>query len=86
MRIKKNLAISESGFIFNPLSGESYSVNPLGLEIIQMLKEGQSGEEIRRRILNKYQVDETAFEKDFYDFTGALAQYKLIENAEATTT
>jgi hypothetical protein len=42
MRIKKNIAISESGFIFNPAVGDSYSTNPIGAEIIKMLKESKS--------------------------------------------
>jgi len=41
MNIKKNIALSDSGFIFNPSTGESFSMNPIGLEIITMLKEGK---------------------------------------------
>ena len=33
MKIKTNIALSDSGFLFNPSTGDSYSVNPIGQEI-----------------------------------------------------
>ncbi|MCS7073486.1 MAG: PqqD family protein [Bacteroidia bacterium] len=79
MKIRRNIAISESGFVFNPSSGDSFSTNPIGIEIIKMLKEGLSESEIKKQILNTYQVDETTVEKDFYDFITMLSNYKLLE-------
>jgi hypothetical protein len=46
MNINKNIAISDSGFIFNPSSGDSFSTNQVGLEIIRLLKEGKKKEDI----------------------------------------
>ncbi len=31
MNVKKDIAISDSGFVFDPTTGESYSVNPIGV-------------------------------------------------------
>jgi len=39
MKIRPNIAISENGFIFNPDTGESFTVNPIGREIIRISKE-----------------------------------------------
>ena len=39
MKLKDNIAVSESGFIFNPTTGDSYTANEIGLEIIKCLKE-----------------------------------------------
>jgi hypothetical protein len=78
MRLRKNIAVSDSGFIFNPSTGDSFSTNPIGLEIIQMLKEQKNKEEIRKTILQNYQVDEATFEKDFYDFVNMLHQTQII--------
>ena len=80
MKINKNIAISETGFLFNPSSGESFSVNPIGTEIINMLKQNKSKEEIKKKILSDYTTDEATFEKDFADFTGMLKQYSLSDN------
>lgn len=80
MKIKKNVAISESGYIFNPSTGESYTVNPIGIEIFNLLKENRKYEEICKTILAKYNTDEDTFEKDYNDFVGILQQNQLIEN------
>ena len=80
MKIKKNVAISDSGFIFNPDTGESFSANPIGLEMLEMLRNGREYEEIRKDILNKYKSDKDTVEKDYHDFITMLKQYNLIEN------
>ena len=79
MKLRKNIAISDSGFIFNPSSGDSYSVNPVGMEMLTMLHEGISKEKIKTHIMREYVCDESTFEKDFYDFTLMLRNYKLLE-------
>ncbi len=78
-KIRKNIAISESGFVFDPLSGESYSLNPLGLEIIHLIKNGQTYEDLSEALLAKYEVDQETFDRYFYDFVAALKQFNLIE-------
>ena len=82
MKLKKNLALSDSGFVFNPSSGDSFSTNPIGLEIIRCLKEDLSKDEIKTRICKKYQVDDMTFEKDFFDFNSTLSYLKLNEGDE----
>ena len=79
MKIKKNVAISESGYIFNPSTGESFSVNPTGIEIFNMLKNEKSFDEISGTFLKKYNTERDTFEKDYNDFIGLLKQYLLIE-------
>ena len=80
MKIKKNVAISDSGFIFNPDTGESFSANPIGLEMLEMLRDGMEYEEIRKNVLDKYKSDKDTVEKDYHDFITMLKQYNLIEN------
>jgi hypothetical protein len=80
MQIKKNIAVSDTGFVFDPSNGDSFSVNPIGLEILKMLKDGQSENEIKKNITSKYQVDNDTLEKDFYDFTKMIETLKLTES------
>jgi len=80
MKIKSKLAISESGFIFDPTTGDSFSLNPIGAEIANMIKSECQDEEIKFHILEKYDIDEATFEKDFYDFKNALKQFNLLED------
>ncbi|MDF2157719.1 PqqD family protein [Algoriphagus sp. CAU 1675] len=80
LKIRKNIAISDSGFVFDPMSGESFSLNPIGLEIIQLIKNGNNFKEITKVILDKYQVDEETLDRYFYDFISTLKQFNLLES------
>jgi hypothetical protein len=80
MRLKKNVAISDTGFLFNPSTGDSYSVNPVGMEIIRLLQQQKDKPEIMAAVMADYICDEATFEKDYYDFTTMLRNFKLLEN------
>jgi len=79
MKLKKNLALSDTGFVFNPSNGDSFSVNPIGLEILNLLKEDKNEEAIKKEILEKYQTEKDQVEKDYYDFIKMLETLQLIE-------
>jgi hypothetical protein len=79
MNLLKNLALSDTGFVFNPATGDSFSVNPIGLDILKLLKNGKSENEIRKSLLDAYQTDKETVEKDLYDFIKMLEQLKLTE-------
>lgn len=82
MKINKNIAVSESGFIFNASRGDSFSTNPIAKEILNLIKGGTPQEEIKEYILNTYEVDSDTVEKDLYDFITILEQNNLIEQDE----
>jgi hypothetical protein len=86
MRINKNIAISDSGLVFNPVNGESFSINPIGVEIISQLKEGKSLLDINKVILDRYAIDKDTFEKDFQDFIGILGHHNIIEGHDEKKT
>jgi hypothetical protein len=81
MRIKPTIAISDSGFMFDPNSGESYTTNQVAREIIFMLKQNIAENEIKSRILDKYEVDEFTLEKNLIDFYAMLRHFNLSEDA-----
>ena len=80
MKIRSNIAISDSGFVFDAATGESYSFNPTGLEIFRYLKENKEYKEISEIITLRYDVDPHSFERFFSDFIASLKQYQLLEN------
>lgn len=82
MKLKSNIAVSETGFAFDPTSGESYSINKVGQEILQQLKEGKSTEEITMAMTGEYEIDNASFEKYYYGFMGMLRQFQLIDEDE----
>jgi len=84
MKLRKNVAVSEAGLLFNPVSGESFSLNPIGTEILNLIREDKSSDEISKAILEKYAIDQATFEKDYHDFIGILEHHYLLESHEET--
>ena len=80
MRLKKNIATSEAGFIFNPGTGDSYSSNPIGSEILSHLKEDIDRKVMIDLICSKYDVDRIQFEKDMDDFIAQLTDNNLLDD------
>lgn len=83
MKIRKNIAISETGFIFNPLTGDSFSVNETGLFVLHMLQEGKETETILERFRERFELDKNSAEMDLSDFFTMLKSYQLTEYEEA---
>jgi len=80
VKIKKNVAISDTGFVFDPGTGNSYSLNPTGLEIVHLIKSEKNFEEILKTVTEKYEVDSESFERYYYDFIATLDQLNLCES------
>jgi hypothetical protein len=79
MKLKKNIATSEAGLIFNPGTGDSFSVNSIGSEILSHLKENKSRQEIIDSVSLKYVTEKNQLEKDLDDFLSQLDEYNLLE-------
>lgn len=80
MRLKKNIAVSESGFVFDPNNGDSYTLNHLAKEIFELLKNNKSDKEIAQEITSKYDVEEAVFEQNYFDFLAMLSHYNLLND------
>ena len=79
MQIKKNIALSNTGFVFNPTTGDSYTINQVGREILGYLGDNKSVEEITSLMTSTYDIDPASFEKYFFDFISMLRQFELLE-------
>ena len=75
----KDLAINESGFVFNPYTGESFSVNATGYEILKLLRTDLSQEEIVNELTGIFEISKDQAEKDVIDFLNMLEKYDLLE-------
>ncbi|MCP3932509.1 MAG: PqqD family protein [Bacteroidetes bacterium] len=79
MRLKKSVAISESGFIFNAERGDSFSVNGIGMDILAQMKADVTEADIQGYLLSRYDIDPDTCEKDVYDFIKVLNRYNMLE-------
>jgi hypothetical protein len=77
MKIPVEVKISDNGFVFNSKTGDSFSLNPSGLELIKMISEDKEIEQIKEVFLSSYDVDELTFEKDFYEFCSLLKHFQI---------
>ncbi len=84
MKLKKNIAVSDTGYLFNPSTGESFALNPIGLEILVLMKQDLSPEAIAGKILKKYNTEKATFEKDYADFMAMLKLNLLLDDDEET--
>jgi hypothetical protein len=80
MKISEEVKISDNGFVFNSKTGDSFSLNPIGLELIKMIGENEEFENIKNHFLVKYEISELTFEKDFYEFCALLKHHQITDH------
>ncbi|MGD9202281.1 MAG: PqqD family protein [Chitinispirillia bacterium] len=73
-----NLAISDTGFIFDPVSGNSYNTNETGVYILKKLKERLNVEEIAEKITEIYDVEHEVAEQDIFNLIEFLQSNYLV--------
>lgn len=78
MKVNQSIAISENGFIFNPITGDTFTLNDSGFQILTMLKSGKSKDEIKEMLLSEYEVDELVLERYLQDFISDLKRNNLL--------
>ncbi len=76
--VPDNIAISDSGFIFLPSTGETFTLNEMGKEIFKLLQAKKSLEEISSEIIKEYDIDEHTLERDIEDFILRLKSLNLV--------
>ena len=71
----QRLAISESGFVFDPASGHNFTVNETGLSILRQLQKSIELEPLLERLANEYDVPTRELERDVQEFASMLRDY-----------
>ena len=77
-----DLAISESGFVFDPLTGDVFTVNPTGRAILLQLKEGLDPAMITSRIPEVFEVGGADVARDVAEFISILGEFGLAPEGE----
>ena len=79
MQIKDNIALSENGFVFNPTTGDSFTMNNTGKEVLTLIKKGKNINQIAEMMTEKYDVDRIILERYLDDFMNDLRANNLLE-------
>ena len=72
------LALSEEGFIFDPMSGQSYQVNPTGMFIFKELRADRCVSEIVLLLTDAFDVSAEEASRDVVDFIERLKRYGIV--------
>lgn len=78
-----DLAISDSGFVFDPWSGATFSLNGSGLAVLRLLKEGLRGDALLEALDEQFDVREGDLRREVDEFLGQLQRHELLADEEA---
>ncbi|MDX8389683.1 MAG: PqqD family protein [Mariprofundaceae bacterium] len=70
--IIQRLALNESGFVFDPINGLSFTANDTGLFILRSLQQKREMVDLQALISEHFSVDASTSERDIVEFAGQL--------------
>lgn len=74
-KLVERLALSASGFVFDPVAGNSFTANETGIAVLRMLQDGASEvPEIVKRLGREYDAPAAILERDVLDFAARLRE------------
>ena len=76
----KELAISETGLVFDPSTGSIFTANTTGVAILTALKEGKEPAQIKALLVEEFEVNENTAELDIQDFLTQLSSTGLVNS------
>jgi len=75
----RDLALSDTGFVFDPYSGHTFTVNASGLSILRALKQGASVEAAIAQVQDEFEPEGGEdIARDVTDYVGMLRSLGLV--------
>jgi PqqD family protein of HPr-rel-A system len=71
----RHLAMNDSGFVFDSISGNSFTVNSTGLAVLRLLQHKDRLNEIVDCLVAQYDVESRQVERDVLDFLVQLRKH-----------
>jgi hypothetical protein len=71
----KRLALSDSGFVFDPVSGKSYTVNETGFWLIKQLQLDSNLDELKTKIAREFDGAEKTIERNVIEFLEQIRRH-----------
>jgi hypothetical protein len=79
----QNLAISETGFVFDPRTGATFTLNPAGLAVLMALRDGLPLDGVVARVHERFDAVPAAARQDVVEFVHLLRQHSLLPSTFA---
>ncbi|MDX8377578.1 MAG: PqqD family protein [Mariprofundales bacterium] len=71
----KQLALNDSGFVFDPVNGRSFTANSIGLFVLRELQKGHDMVAMLDIITDEFDVDTRTAERDITEFASQLRKF-----------
>ena len=78
--LKEGIRISDRGTAFDPSTGETFTLNTSGLEILRRLAGGEDFESIFSGLSDEYDINRGDLDRYMTDFISVLKSFQLLEN------
>lgn len=83
METLKDLYFNDKGFVFDPETGNIYSLNTTGSFIVKELQGGTPVNRVLGELRKKFGVDEVTAQRDLREFLDLLAAFGLLTKSPA---
>lgn len=74
----ERLAVSPHGFVFDPYTGATFTVNPTGRVLLEALREGQDLDGLVATLGERFEVGEQDLRRDVVEYVGLLREHGLL--------
>ena len=76
----RDLAISDSGFVFNPTTGHTYNINSTANHVLKALKDGATEKAIVDGLMDTFDAEpESDLARDVSEFISRLREHGLVK-------
>lgn len=72
--VLERLALSEKGFVFDPVAGNSFSANATGLALLRLFQRERLLSELVAQVTMEYDIAAADAERDILDFAALLRE------------
>ena len=79
MQTINQLVLDENNIVFHPMMGNSYQLNDISREILVLLREHKTKNEIITKLTQEYEVSENELFIDVSDFFSKMKVYGLLQ-------
>ena len=73
--VMRRLALNDSGFVFDPVNGRSFSANAVGLYVLRFLQVNSDVKALLVAIDRDFEVTRSVAERDVAEFSGQLRKF-----------
>ncbi|MBW2455116.1 MAG: HPr-rel-A system PqqD family peptide chaperone [Deltaproteobacteria bacterium] len=78
----KQLAINDNGFVFDPRTGHTFTLNATGVAVLEALKRGEPIEQIAAELTESFELEGSEdLARDVDDFVARLREYALLASS-----